>query len=276
MTAMTIARPMPGIAPNAATPDEADDRQPEFPALDAEDAAQVGELEQADGRGDHHRRQRAGRQVLQQVGGEHQQQRHGDGADDAGELGPGARGFGDRRARGTAADRKALEEVRRRGWPRPGRSFPGSDRRGCGSWPRRCATGRWCRRTKPARRRSRRSRLLQGRRDRSTAARTTASPCGSGPSTFTPALASRSQTPTAIVARHHRDQEARDALAGLEQQDHRQRARADQRTTSSWPRRPGSTRRSGRGRAAAQSLSIENPNSLGSWLISTVSAMPFM
>ncbi|MNF93354.1 hypothetical protein D3C84_760260 [compost metagenome] len=41
--------------------DGADDRQPAFPALDAIDPAQVGDLDQADGRGDHDRRQGAGR-----------------------------------------------------------------------------------------------------------------------------------------------------------------------------------------------------------------------
>jgi hypothetical protein len=65
---------MPGIAPSTATPAEAADGQPELPALDAPDAAQVGDFDQTDGRGDHHRRQRAGRQVAQQVGRQQQQQ----------------------------------------------------------------------------------------------------------------------------------------------------------------------------------------------------------
>ncbi len=74
--------------------DEADDRQPEFPALDAIDATQVGDLDQADGRSDHDRSQCAGGQILQQVRRHHQQQGDRERADDAGQLGSGARGLG--------------------------------------------------------------------------------------------------------------------------------------------------------------------------------------
>ena len=66
--------------------DEAGDGQPELPLLDAEDAAQVCELEQADGSGNHDRRQCTARKILEQIGCEHQEQRDGDGADHAGEL----------------------------------------------------------------------------------------------------------------------------------------------------------------------------------------------
>ena len=59
---------------------------------------------------DHDRCQRAAGQVLQQIGCQQQQQGDGHGADHAGELGLRARGFGDRRARGAAADRKPLEQ----------------------------------------------------------------------------------------------------------------------------------------------------------------------
>ena len=64
MTAMHDRQADAGDRAEHRNADEADDRQPELPALDAEDAAQVGELEQADGRGDHDRRQRAVGQVL--------------------------------------------------------------------------------------------------------------------------------------------------------------------------------------------------------------------
>src|SRR5512139_453550 len=90
--------------------DGADDGQPELPALDAQDPAQVGDLDQADGGSDHDGGQRAGGQVLQQVGRHHQQQGHAQRADDAGQLAAGARCFCDGGARRAAADRKALEE----------------------------------------------------------------------------------------------------------------------------------------------------------------------
>ena len=72
------------------------------------DALQVLELEEADGRGNHHGGQRAAGQVGQQVRRHHQQQGDGERADDAGDLGLRAGGLGDRRARGTAADREAM------------------------------------------------------------------------------------------------------------------------------------------------------------------------
>jgi hypothetical protein len=68
ITATTIARPMPGIAPSTATPS----RQP----MDSQNSQRWmrqmrrrSDLEQANGRGDDHRRQRAGHgQVVQQAG----------------------------------------------------------------------------------------------------------------------------------------------------------------------------------------------------------------
>ena len=110
MTAITIARPMPGIAPSTATPTVADDRQPELPALDAIDSSQVGDLDQADGRGDHDCSQCAGGQMPEQVRRHHQQQGNSERADDSGQLGSGARGLGHGGARRTAADRKALKK----------------------------------------------------------------------------------------------------------------------------------------------------------------------
>ena len=111
MTAIDDGKPDAGDHAEHGHADEAGDRQPEFPSLDAVDAPEVGDLEQADGRGDHHRGQRAGGQVLQQVRRRQKQHRDGERADDAGQLGAGAGGFGDRRARRAAADRKALEEA---------------------------------------------------------------------------------------------------------------------------------------------------------------------
>ena len=92
---------------------EADHRQPELPALDAIDAAQVGDFEQADRRRDDDGGQRGVRQMLEQRGREQQQQRDGERADHARQLGLRARRLGDRRARRAAADREALEETGR-------------------------------------------------------------------------------------------------------------------------------------------------------------------
>ena len=63
-----------------------------------------------DGRGDHHGGQRGRGQVPEQVRRHQQQRGNRERADDTGQLRPGARGLGDRRARRTRADRKALEE----------------------------------------------------------------------------------------------------------------------------------------------------------------------
>ena len=98
MTAITIARPMPGIAPSTATPT--------VQTIDSQNSQrwmrkirpQVGDLDQADGRGDHDRSQCAGGQMLQQVRRHQQQQGHAERADDSGQLGSGTRGLGHGRA----------------------------------------------------------------------------------------------------------------------------------------------------------------------------------
>src|SRR5262249_21369466 len=66
--------------------DKPDNRQPEFPLLNAEDATQVCEFEQADGRGDHDRGERAAGQILQQARCEHQKERDRKRAHNSGEL----------------------------------------------------------------------------------------------------------------------------------------------------------------------------------------------
>ncbi|MCY1521412.1 hypothetical protein D9M68_562240 [compost metagenome] len=77
-------------------PRQAADGQPELPGLNTVDAPQILELEQPDGRGDHHGGQRAAGQMAQQLGGEDQQQGHAARADDATELGPCAGSLGNR------------------------------------------------------------------------------------------------------------------------------------------------------------------------------------
>ena len=100
-------------------------------------------------------------------------------------------------------------------------------------------------------------------------------PCGSAPSTFTPALAPRSSRPTATVA-------ATTAISrpGMRCQGLSSRitasvpapmANAVQLTAPSSTDRPICQRsRSG------PTLSIETPRSFGSWLTITTNAMPFM
>ena len=63
-----------------------DNRKPEFPLLNAEDATQVCEFEQANGRGVHDRSERAAGQILQQVGCAHQKKRDRNRAHNSGEL----------------------------------------------------------------------------------------------------------------------------------------------------------------------------------------------
>ena len=100
-------------------------------------------------------------------------------------------------------------------------------------------------------------------------------PCGSGPSTFTPALSSRPSTPTATVAPTTAIRRPGIRFQGLSS---RIAASVPAPTANAvqlaWPPRIDwaicTRSRSG------PTLSIEKPNSLGSWLISTVSAMPFM
>ncbi len=101
------------------------------------------------------------------------------------------------------------------------------------------------------------------------------SPCGSWPSTFTPAVAARSKTPTAIVA-------AATAIRMAEMRRKRLRTRITAKVPAlimnvvqlaSPPSTSRAIRQTSRNGPA---LSIEMPNIFGSWLISTVSAMPFM
>ena len=144
---------------------------------------EIGDLEQADGRGNDDRGQRGGGQMPEQVRRRQQQQRDGDGADDAGQLGSRARGLRHRRARRTAADRKALKEPGGQiGGAEPDHLLVGIDL-GRRSARRRRATARWCRRTRPARRRCRRSGPARYRHSRSTASRTPAGPAEADPST---------------------------------------------------------------------------------------------
>ena len=100
-----------GDHPEYRDTNEANDRQPELPALDAIDPPEVGDLDQADGGGDDDGSERRIRQVLQQVRRDHEQQGDCDRTDDVRQLGAGAGGLGHRRARGAAADREALEET---------------------------------------------------------------------------------------------------------------------------------------------------------------------
>src|SRR5215475_10640214 len=65
---------------------KANHRQPEFPLLNPKNATQICEFEQADGCGKHNRGKRAARQILQQVGCEHQKERDCNRADHSGEL----------------------------------------------------------------------------------------------------------------------------------------------------------------------------------------------
>ena len=65
MTAIRIARPCRDRAQQRHA-DGAGNREPEFPALNAINPAQVGELEKPDRRCDHYRGQRAGGQVPKQ------------------------------------------------------------------------------------------------------------------------------------------------------------------------------------------------------------------
>ena len=78
--------------------DRTDDRQPELPALDAKDSREVGDLDEANGRGDHDCSQCTGGQMSQEVRRHQQQQGHAERADDAGQLGSGTCGFSHGRA----------------------------------------------------------------------------------------------------------------------------------------------------------------------------------
>ena len=239
--------------------------------------AQVGDLDQADRRGDHHRRQRRRGQVLQQVRRHHQQQRHAERADHAGQLGLRARGLGHRRARRTAADRESPGRSRPPGWPRPGPtiSWLGSTRyadpRGIGA-RQHAGVGEGHQRDgaaaehAPGRDRRRRS---SGTAKRRQALRQRAEHRHARPRP-------RSSTPTASVA----------PTTAISTPGTRWRPLST-RITASVPAPMASDASSSapssdapadrpQARRPGPSPSIEKPNSLGSWLISTVSAMPFM
>ena len=79
--------------------DGAQDRQPEFPVLNAIDARKILELEEADGCRDDHCRKGRVRKILEGHGRGDDDHPHDDGPDDARKLGLGAGGFRDRSAR---------------------------------------------------------------------------------------------------------------------------------------------------------------------------------
>ena len=111
MIAMTTASPMPGMTPNTATPTKQTIESQNSQRWIPEDAPEIPVLEQADRRGDDDGRQSAARQALQKIGREHQQRRNANSPDDSGQLRPRAGGVGYGSPRGTAADRKPLEQT---------------------------------------------------------------------------------------------------------------------------------------------------------------------
>ena len=152
-----------------------------------EQAAQLGEVEQADRRRDDDGGQDRLRHRLDQAGHDEEHREHQSGGDEAGQLGLGARLGGDGGPRAARADREPREEARRPGWPirslrAPGCRRPRSPRAGR-SRPR----SRSCHRSRRARSPARR-RTAAGCRP---AARQAASGSGS------PAGARRSRTPRA-------------------------------------------------------------------------------
>ncbi len=101
------------------------------------------------------------------------------------------------------------------------------------------------------------------------------SPCGNGPSTDNPAVSARSKQPTMIVATTTAMRMPGIRLFPLQQQDRRERAAADRE------RNPVDLAADNPSPIAQMScngprLSILKPSSFGIWLISTVSAIPFM
>ena len=89
---------------------ETKDGQPELPALNPIEPLKSRDLEKSDRRGNDNGGQRRIGQMLQETGRDEQQEGHGDGADDAGQLRACSRRFRDGRAGRTTADRKSLEE----------------------------------------------------------------------------------------------------------------------------------------------------------------------
>src|SRR5262245_61700647 len=86
----------PGDYAEKGNADEADNRQPELPWLNAKNATQVCKFEQADGCSDHDCRERTTGKILQQVGCEQQKERDRDSADRSSDLRLSAGRFGHR------------------------------------------------------------------------------------------------------------------------------------------------------------------------------------
>ena len=196
-----------GTAPSTATPTKHTYRQPELPALDTPDAAEVGHFDQADRRGDDDGGKCRRRQMLQEIGSSHQQRGNAQGADDTGELGLRAGRFRHRGARRAAADRKALEKSGGEiGGAQPNHLLVGIDVAGRAARRMR-GKARWCRRTTP---RQPRTPPIKHRPEvgdsLSRERRTTGRPSGSEPSTATPACPDRSSRPVDDRGADHRDQ----------------------------------------------------------------------
>ena len=266
---------MPGIAPRTATPTKQTMDSQNSQRWMRKIRTQVGDLDQADGRGDHDRGQCGGGQMLEQVRRHHQQQGNGERADDSGQLRSGARGLGHGRARRTAADRKALKESGGQiGGAEPHHLLVGVDIR---AGPRRigarehAGVGERHQGDGAAADQDRDDIGVGDPRDRERRQ-------ALGERTEDRHVGARCQVQHANDCRRadHGDQDARHALAVLEQQDHRQCAGADRERRPVRSSAHDRLRRWPIGSRSGPSLSIEKPKSLGNWLISTVSAMPFM
>ena len=100
-------------------------------------------------------------------------------------------------------------------------------------------------------------------------------PWGSGPSTDTPARAARSNPPTASVAPPPRSEWPGTRGRRLQQQDRRERARTDDERRDVGLSLEHAVAMAQICRSGPSAVT-EKPKSFGSWLRSTVSAMPFM
>ncbi len=85
--------------------------QPKLPTLDMKDANQIGDLKQADRRGDDHRRQCSGGQVFKQVRCGHQEEGDAERTNYSCQLRSGASSLRHGCARRTAANGKALKKA---------------------------------------------------------------------------------------------------------------------------------------------------------------------
>ena len=98
MTAITIARPMPGMAPRTATPTkqtiESQNSQRWIRKIRTRSVTSIKPIAEAMTTA----AKRGGGQMLEQVRGDQQQQSNGERADDAGQLRAGACGLRHRRA----------------------------------------------------------------------------------------------------------------------------------------------------------------------------------